>query len=66
MSHIQNRSPSPDTFPADGPPAQFIEPWTQNNPVYLKFAADGVSVANDYKLTYHIALDEQDGANGKK
>ena len=59
------RTPSPDTYPGDGPPEQFIDPWTHDNPVYLRFAADGVSVEKDYKLTYNIALDEQDEINGR-
>ena len=57
--------PSPDTYPKDGPPDQFIDPWTDKNPVYLRFASDGVHVENDFKLTYNIALDEQDKKEGR-
>ena len=63
--NIWFRTPSPDTYPADGPPDQFIDPWTSDNPVYLKFASDGVSVAENYKLTYNIALNEDDEKNGR-
>ena len=59
------RVPSPDTYPSSGIPDQFIDPWTDNNPVYLKFASDGVHVEKDYKLTYNIALDEQDEKDGR-
>ena len=59
------RVPNPETDPADGPPAQFIEQWTADNPVYMRFGSDGVSVQKDYKKTYNIALDEDDEKNGQ-
>ena len=59
------RVPNPETNPADGPPAQFIDQWTADNPVYMKFGSDGVSVQKDYKLTYNIALNEDDEKNGR-
>merc|ERR1712018_787453 len=57
--------PNPETNPADGPPAQFIEQWTADNPVYMRFGSDGVSVQKNYKLTYNIALDEDDEKKGQ-
>ena len=63
--YLSLRVPSPDTYPKDGPPDQFIDPWTDKNPVYLRFASDGVHVENDFKLTYNIALDEQDKKEGR-
>ena len=60
-----HRIPNPETNPADGPPAQFIEQWTADNPVYMRFGSDGVSVQKDYKLTYNVALDEDDEKNGR-
>ena len=59
------RVPNPETDPADGPPAQFIEQWTADNPVYMRFGSDGVSVQKDFKKTYNIALDEDDEKNGQ-
>merc|ERR1712150_295304 len=57
--------PNPETNPSDGPPAQFIEQWTADNPVYMRFGSEGVSVQKDYKLTYNVALDEDDEKNGR-
>jgi len=57
--------PNPETDPADGPPAQFIEQWTADNPVYMRFGSDGVSVQKDFKKTWNIALDEDDEKNGQ-
>ena len=59
------RVPNPETDPADGPPAQFIEQWTADNPVYMRFGSDGVSVQKDFKKTWNIALDEDDEKNGQ-
>ena len=61
----KKRVPNPETDPADGPPAQFIEQWTADNPVYMRFGSDGVSVQKDFKKTYNIALDEDDEKNGQ-
>ena len=46
--HVFHRTPTPDTF-TDFPK---LNPWTRENPEYIVFDQNGMSIRENYKLTY--------------
>lgn len=47
----------------EGDPMPMARPWTRDDPAYIKFDVDGVSIEEDFTKTYHHSLAEYMEAN---